>query len=248
MRNIALTILLVFFTCQVIAQKQSITQAVYDDWRTLQSPSITKSGSYISYKKEPQKNDPNIVIYNSEKGTEHVIENADKVSIDFAENFAFIRIKPQQDTIRKLKIKEVKKENFPHDTLRILNLRKNIITELPHLKSYYCPDKGGEWVSIHFEKIPESIDTTAKDTTEKEKKKPKKKKDNSIPECTSFMALNVAGNDTIRINAVSDFAMDRHGNHILVAGNTGDSLVFSFLIHINTTLGNTTRCLKKREL
>jgi acetyl esterase/lipase len=236
MRNLLITFLLVFLVYHSNAQKQSLTQEVYNDWKTLQSPSITKSGSYITYKSQPQKNDPAIVIYNCERESKQVFNNGDKVSIDFEENFAFIRIKPQQDTIRNLKIKEVKKENFPHDTLKILEIREGIITALPHLKSYYCPDKGGEWISIHFEKIPETIDTTAKDTTKKEKKKPKKKKDKSIPECTSFMALNVAGNDTIRINAVSDFAMDRYGNHILVAGNTGDSLVFSYLIHINTTL------------
>jgi len=235
MRNLILTFLLVFLACQTNAQKQSLTQEVYNDWKTIQAPSITNSGSFISYKIQPQKNDPSIVIYDLEKGTKQVFERGDKVTIDYAENYAFFRIKPQQDSIRELKIKEVKKEKFPHDTLRILNLKESIITDIPHLKSYYCPDKGGEWISIHFEKIPDAIDTTATDSTNKEKKKPKKKKDKSIPECTSFMALNAGNKDTISINAVSDFAMDRFGKNILLAGNTGDSLVISYLIHINTS-------------
>lgn len=232
----------------VFSQKKELSQEVYEDWNTVRSPKISLSGEYVSYKISPQKNDPTIVIYNSIKEDEIQVKNGSAISIDFAERFAFIRVKANKDTIRKLKVDEVKKDKFPHDTLRIINLKNKYITDLPHLKSYYCPDKGGEWIAIHFKEIPVPEDTTAVDSThtEKEKPKKKKKKDKSIPECTTFIALNASNSDTISIEKVSDYAMDRYGKHIITTGNTGDSITRSFVI-LTSTNKNTSDTIFHKE-
>ena len=214
--------------------KNPLSQDNYTQWNYLSDKKVSHTGNIISYQINTPENNSEIIIQKTNGDLVYRQERGEKISVNYDETFSFIVVTPDKDTIKELKRKDVKKEDLPHDSLFILNLKTKSISKHPHIKSFYCPDKGGEWISIHFEEIPAIPDTLTNDTINAEAKPKKKpKRDKSIPKCTTFLALNPLSSDSIMIDNASDYAMDRYGNRIVTTGNTGDSIVTSFIISID---------------
>ncbi|MDD3011514.1 MAG: prolyl oligopeptidase family serine peptidase [Bacteroidales bacterium] len=217
-----------------LAQKKPLSQAVYSSWNALQDREISPSGDFITFRMNPLHQDPTFFIYPTKAEKSVTIHRGNTLDINFNESYAFIRIKPGMDTIRELKRAKHKKEEMPHDTLAILSLKNNNISYIAHLKSYYCPDKGGHWIALHLEDIPTVTDTTKTDTLKYrggEKGKKPNKKEEEDP-CTKFMVFSPEKSDTLTFDRISDYAMDTYGKSVVVAGYTEDSLAISYIIRI----------------
>lgn len=234
-------------------QKQPLSQDVYSTWNNIKNPILSHSGAYIMYEKVSYNNTHNLLLHNTinrekqnfPRGHQAVFSNNDK--------YLIYQLTASKDTIHSLKKAETKKEDFPKDTLVIVDLKDQTTRQFPFLKDYSYPDKGNDWIAIHFHEIPEEQDTTAKsDTTNIKKNKPsrkdKKKKDKNRPKCTNFLAFNILNNNSIFINDVSDYSINEYGNAIILNGNSGDSTIQSFIIWVDLKSATADTVFKKEGI
>ena len=170
----------------VFGQKKTIQPEDYFKWNTIDSYQIGHTGKIIVYELSKLRNDGMLVIYNKETGTKDTIHRATKAKINSEENFVVFKIVPEYDTIRKLKIKKVKKSKYPKDTLGIYLVKEDSLIKVPKLKSFYLPEFG-EWMAYilddNKEIIPDGLSKKQWDKIKAKKEKIRKK--NKEPEVKS---------------------------------------------------------------
>lgn len=162
----------------VFGQKKNIQPEDYFKWNTIDRYTIGNNGKIIVYEIAKLRNDGILVIYNKETGSRDTIPRGTRARINSEENFVVFKIKPEYDTIRKMKINKVKKSKMPKDSLGIFLVESDSVIKIPKLKSFYLPDEG-EWLAYkldHNKKIK---------VPGKKKKKKKKKKEKDAFEITS---------------------------------------------------------------
>jgi dipeptidyl aminopeptidase/acylaminoacyl peptidase len=156
----------------VIAQeKKALT---FDDilkWNRITEKTISNNGELVAYKLEPWKGDPVLTLADQNGST--IITHTGGTDLQITENSKYLiaRVKPLEDTIRQLKLKETKKENMPEDELLIYNVEtgKKEITE--KLKNFKVPEKWSGWIA--YQTISECEKDTARENKETKKESAK---------------------------------------------------------------------------
>ncbi|MGB9696297.1 MAG: alpha/beta hydrolase family protein [Ignavibacteria bacterium] len=153
------TILLLLFLCfypllSNAQDKKVLDHSVYDSWKKLENPVISPDGKWISYEINPQKGDGCLYIKNSEGVLLDSVPRGYKSIFSTNANYIVLQIKPSENTLRELKLKKRKKEQFPLDSLMILTLlsdKKNLY-KFANLSSYKLPPSNSNWIGILTDK------------------------------------------------------------------------------------------------
>jgi dipeptidyl aminopeptidase/acylaminoacyl peptidase len=227
--------LLILFTFCAFGQNKVLDHTVYNDWKSLKNASISSNGKYISFQVDPHRGD-GLLHWMSTKGDQKdSISRGQNAKFSHKENVLIFSIDPGYDTIRQLKLDEVKKEKMVKDTLGVFYLEQDSLVKIPNLIDFKLPQKG-PFLAYRIE---------ADSIKRKEVKEPKKrfrlfrkrkkhveqpKKISSKGE--SLFILNLANNKQIELDHVVEYAFDESGRFLSFVQHKTIDKKDSFNIHL----------------
>ena len=228
-KSILLFILATILFIGVSAQdKIPLDHSVYDDWKSIRNYSISNDGSLVTYEINPQEGDGKLFLFNTENRNYDSLQRGYKAKLSSNSNMLFFSIKPQFDTVRAAKLKKVKKDKLPSDSLGIWIVGSDEIVKFPNLKSTNIPEEKSDWIAFSMKENPSAKkDTLTSDSTEvKKKPKSKKKKKGNL-----LVIMNPVTGDSVSFKNVTKYALSKNGDlcaFISVAGDSIDSVLVAY--------------------
>jgi dienelactone hydrolase len=208
--------------------KKPLSENDYAIWNTIGNEKISYSGQLVVYEVNPQKGDGMLIIRNL-SGHADTIPRGKKPEIGTNDDFVVFSISQPEDTIRKAKIKKVKKEDMPQDSLGILVLKNQILYKYSKLKSFSIPEENAGMIA--FTVAPEGKKDTAKNA--RKTKQIKQPGDNLI-------LFSLKTNDTTVFRNVTEFLWPRKGGSLFFVQQRKDSsTTWSFLKKFDVSKGIT---------
>lgn len=166
-------ILLFFFLFQnVDAQenKRSLGHQDYDAWETIKSKQISNDGKWVSLEISLQDGDGRLeLIEGSSKKKKASFPRLSHAVFSSDSDWMIGLIQPEKDSIRKLKLDKVKKEDFPKDSLLLLELKSGEKTKIPDIIGFKLPKKEKRWFAYH-QSMMAALDSSAHKLESKEEK------------------------------------------------------------------------------
>lgn len=123
-------------TNTLFAQKKPIDHSVYDQWKSIQSPNVSKSGKFISYQIEPQEGDGLLQLKGVDNSLIISAPRAKGGKLTKSESHLIATIKPFFEESRQAKIKKKKADAMPKDTLLIVDIASRAEEKIPGVKSH----------------------------------------------------------------------------------------------------------------
>lgn len=220
MKKTSLLLFLLVSTLVHGQDKKKLDHTVYDSWNSISDVKQSKSGSIVTYEINPLTGDGDLHIEALNLEKEKAFNRGKNASINYNENFVVFLIKPEADTIRQLKLDEVKESKHPKDTLAIYWPESDSLFTVPRVKSFQLAEEG-DWVAYL------SQDDERPDCPEKKKCRLFKKKNPCVKGKTSGTTLhliNPANSSEITIDRVVDYKINKTGEFLIyTVSDKGDS-------------------------
>jgi dipeptidyl aminopeptidase/acylaminoacyl peptidase len=137
-------------------------------WRSIEKPKISNDGRWVLHVERPTEGDHELKIYDSQAGKAYTVARGEQAAFSADSRFAAFIIKPQRDSILKLRRKKTKKEDLTKDSLGIYDLERMQLTKIPAVKSFRLPEKWNNWLVYHLEPAKVSPKDTAAAKLKKE--------------------------------------------------------------------------------
>ncbi|HRT89858.1 MAG TPA: prolyl oligopeptidase family serine peptidase [Bacteroidales bacterium] len=141
--------LLVF---QSAAQKVPLNHEVYDSWKAISSPEISDDGKWILYEVNPQQGDGWLFLYNSASKQKDSVFCGFQASIAPDSRYFAYFIKPTYAETRSAKVKKLKDDQLPKNSLEIRLPEGRVIRNAERVKSFSVPESGSYWMAYLLEK------------------------------------------------------------------------------------------------
>lgn len=148
----------IFLFCSLVfalwthAQKKPLDHTVYDSWQRIGERIISNDGAWIVYTVEPQEGDNELFIQSVDGEYKQSIPRGYNAVITEDSRYLIFKIKPPFKETREARIKKKKQDDFPKDSLAIVELGKTGIWRTSRVKGYKTPQKGSGWVAYQLEK------------------------------------------------------------------------------------------------
>ncbi len=188
-----------FLSLTVFAQKKPLDHSVYDNWKSLRSISISNDGRFVNAIISPQEGDSTLYIRDLKNNKELKINRINKYTLSPDGRFTVGLLKAPFADIREAKIKKKKADDFPKDSLVIVDNAALSVYKIADVKSYATPTELA--AHIAYKK------TEPKDTVKNKSAKPK--------ELLIIRNLNTQTEDTVK-NAKA-FAFSKYGDSLVVS-------------------------------
>jgi len=180
-------------------QKKPLDHSVYDAWKNVGALSMSEDGKYASYLVQEQEGDRYAEVLNLETLKKQRIERASQPKLTPDGKFLIATINPFFRETKEAKLKKLKKDQMPKDTLGIYNCVTGELKKIPFLKSVKIGKLGKTHIAFQCD-IP--ADTTGG------KKPDKKEKDQG----EDLMVYHLATGSTDTLPAVSDYNFSTGGD------------------------------------
>lgn len=219
MKKLIAFVLLIYLTPALFSQenKKALT---FDDilqWNRITQKIISNDGSFIVYKTEPWKGDPQINILTKTGKKLKTINCGASAEITADSKFVIVTINPGEEEIRQLKFKKTKKEDMPENKLGVYQLKNSVLDTISNLKSFQLPKKWNGWLA--YQTKSEIIkDTTIKEANQKTKDE---SNDNGYP----LKLRNLTTGETTQFPYVTDYIFAKEKQRIAFI-STGDDKNF----------------------
>ena len=233
-----LAVLSMLFLGLVAQDKIPLNHSVYDDWKSVSNYSISNNGNWVSYVINPQEGDGFLYLFDASKKKYDSINRGYKSKLSSNSNMLLFSIKPQFDTVRAAKLKKVKKDKLPKDSLGIWITSTGKVLKFANFKSIKIPKYDTDWLAFLLEESATKKDTLIADTinnTEEEdipKVKPKKKKNKKKGDV--LVIMNPVTGDSVSYKNVTKYAMSENGELCAFVSVTGDSIDSVNIAYFNT--------------
>lgn len=243
------TLLFVMIASNLISQntKKLLSHSDYDNWKSIEKSLISDDGKWVSYERNPQKGDGWLFILCPDKNFIDSIPRGCNAKFSPNSDFIVFKIEPQEDTLRKAKLKKKKGDDLPKDTLAIYVFKKDTLIKFGRVKSFSVPEKEQSLIAFLYEKNidkPKKDSTsTKKDTTNinndtlktvvKTSKKDKAKKKKKA-EGTEFVIYNPLTNENFKYENITDYDISKNGNLICYLSLKSDSIDSATVYTFNT--------------
>lgn len=190
------------------AQKKPINHTVYDNWQSIAAPEISGSGNLIFYTIQPQQGNATAVLRISNNNSMVELPRAADLKINASEHFLIARIKPTYEQTRDAKIKKLKEDKMPKDSLLIFNIKNNSSITFPHIKSIQTAPTLKDYIAFQTESS--NIDTLHLDHPDNEKGKTTTQKNKSV-----LHLLNLETGDTLNFHDVEKYYLADDEKHLI---------------------------------
>jgi len=202
-----------------ITSKKTLSHSDYNGWKKLEHPAISANGKWVSYEVNPQKGDGYLYLINTLNVKKDSVARGYDAKFSPNSDFLIFKIKPQEDTTRNAKLKKVKKEKFPKDSVAIWVLKTDSIFKFPSLKSFILAEENVSCYAFLSEKkeISDSSsskyinDSTSVNTVKINKPKKKKSKYNEV-EVFDLTFGNLSTNHHFYSVEVTECVFSKSGN------------------------------------
>src|SRR6266496_3215217 len=119
----------------LLAQKKPLDHSVYDSWQSIGERMISNDGQWVVYTINPQEGDNQLVIQSSDAKYKKTILRGYNAKITEDSRFVIFKIKPFYKDTRDARIKKKKQDDFPKDSLAIVELGRDSIWKQPGVRS-----------------------------------------------------------------------------------------------------------------
>lgn len=154
-RSLLLFCTLFFSFCFLLAQKKPLDHTVYDSWQSIGERMISNDGKWVVYTVTPQEGDADLFIQSSDgKNYKKQIARGYNAVITEDSRYVVFRIKPLFKDTRDARIKKKRPDEFPKDSIGIIELGKDSLIKVAKVRSYKTPQKASGWMAYHKEKDP----------------------------------------------------------------------------------------------
>ena len=134
------------------SQKKPLDHSVYNSWQSIGEKMISNDGKWVVYTVDVQEGDNQLVIQSSDAKYKKEIPRGYSALITEDSRFVIFKIKPFFSDTKEAKIKKKKADDFPKDSLAIVELGKEEIWKTPRIKGFRTPQKAAGWVAYLAEK------------------------------------------------------------------------------------------------
>ncbi|WP_339921802.1 prolyl oligopeptidase family serine peptidase [uncultured Cyclobacterium sp.] len=192
--------------------KPSLSHQDYDHWENMANKQISNDGKWVAMEIALQDGDGRVVLIELQKIKKEItIPRATKVA--FSENSRWLigLIQPARDSIRQLKLRKVEKENFPEDSLLLIDLKTDEKIKIPGVGGYKLPEKVKNWYAYQ---LPSKVD---KDTSAIETETVNSKDQPFVLNIKSFI-----GDKSYSYERVLDYGFSDDGNSVYLVSVTED--------------------------
>jgi dienelactone hydrolase len=239
MKRLFLFLILASISHPLLAQKKAMDHDVYDGWQSLGQTRISDDGNWFLYVLTPQEGDNRLIITERLTNKTDTLHRVSRVAWSSDASYAAFFISPFYAQTREARIKKVKREDMPKDTLGIYSLTSRSLEKIADVKSFKMPEKGSGWIAYLKEKEkpapkdttrtngansrrPSDLDDTQYDeeiavTTAKGKAK--------RGEGTTLILRNLKTSEERSYLFVSDYDFDETGTVLAIASVGNDSTV-----------------------
>lgn len=159
------TIILIF-SSRAFAQNQVITIEDMAGWEYIGDHDLSHSGEYLSYVVKKENDDPKACIYQASTEKTLCFDRSDKVRFSQNERWAIMTTVPAMAHLDSLKRRDVKKDDLPPDTMKILDLQTMEVTSIPDVSKTVMLDSMPDILIYQLGSLPKNEE----DTTEQEVK------------------------------------------------------------------------------
>lgn len=194
--------------------KKPLDHSVYPIWKSLSGQAVSNNGHWASFEINPGRGDGNLYLVNLQTKGKEIYPRGKGLVFSHESKFAAFRVTPEFNKVRALKVAKKKAEDLPKDTLYIKNFSDNSVTKYGNIKSFRIPEKGGEWLAVHFDK-----EAPAKPDTSKAKVKSKVKK-----EGTKLFIVNPVTKKEYKFENVAEYSVSKNGTLFTFISQVKDSL------------------------
>jgi dipeptidyl aminopeptidase/acylaminoacyl peptidase len=226
-----------FSSAMAQVPKKPIDFTLYDSWKSLSAQKISDDGKWLTWTVNSIAGDGQLHLRVwGEPSDRMILTRANQPDFSPNSDFLIFKIVPAADTIRKAKIKKVKAEKMPKDTLGIYLLSSGQMITYPRVKSFKIAEEKSSWIAFQQEEIAVEAKNDKQDSTQVEKKevKPKKK-----PELNglSLVVVNPITRDSQNFPMVTEYAFSKHGKWLYMVSIKEDSLKTSTVRVFDTGTG-----------
>ncbi|HNW48980.1 MAG TPA: prolyl oligopeptidase family serine peptidase [Bacteroidales bacterium] len=204
MKKILLSAIFMALTITSFGQKKPLDHSVYDNWKSVNGFSMAEDGKFTMFSVNAQEGDGYLVIHNILTGEQKSIPRASSQKFTADGKFIAVVIKPKFDETKAAKIKKVKPDMMPKDSLGIYNTLTKDLKKFPFLKGY----KMGKYAKDFL-----AFQTTPPADTAKSKKPVKKDKD----EGSDLILYQFSTSKLDTLKFVSDYDFSKGGDTLFFA-------------------------------
>ena len=207
-------IIFLFLAFNVAAQqtKRSLSHQDYDSWESISNKKFSKNGEWVAIEISLQDGDGRLQLSNTSGNKQKIIvSRASQTSFSEKSQWLLGLISPEKDSLRQLKLRKVDKEDFPKDSLLLVNLKSGEKTKVPEVSGVKVPKKVKTWYAYHTSVKIE------KDTSSNEVKK-SKAEDKSF----NLTVNNFADEKSFMFEKVLDYGFSDDGQKMFLV-KVGDT-------------------------
>ena len=116
-------LLLIFIPSILFAQKSNKKALSHEElvtWKTIKSTEITDDGKFVIYTTKAEELDGELHVYNTETKRKYSFPRGTNPNVSHDGKFIAFKIKPYRDSIKAMKLRDVKKDDMPKDTFCLL--------------------------------------------------------------------------------------------------------------------------------
>lgn len=198
------------------AAKKPITHDVYDGWRSIQNPTLSRDGTWLVYVLAPQDGDGELVARNLKNGHERRASRGVRPQISADARFVAFAVAPLKADVDKAKKAKKKPDEMPKSGLGLLDLSSGFVTTVERVKRFSLPEKGaGRFVAYLMEPVADAKKPVAvASPDDKKDDKPARKKE---PGTELVLRDLVSGAPPVTLPEVADFAWNKDGTVLAYA-------------------------------
>jgi len=199
------------------AQKKQLDHTVYDRWERIGEKLISPNGEWAVYTVEPQEGDGTLFVQSLNTKEAQAFPRGAVPQFSFSGRYLVFKVKPFYTQIREARIKKKKPEEFPKDSLVIVEVGKGEVKRIPMVKSFKMPAEEDGLLVVHQESVEKSTEA------------------NETPAPLVIVNLNLGTETTIQ--RVTEYEVAQKGGSVIAeqARNQKDSLTKTLLLLINAT-------------
>ncbi|MFZ9387523.1 MAG: hypothetical protein ACO25B_06550 [Chitinophagaceae bacterium] len=151
----AILFLFLFGICiQSSAQKKPLDPTAFDSWQRISESLISPDGHWVVYSVVPQEGDNELFIRSGDGSFSRTIQRGYNAMITDDSRFLVCRIRPLFRDTREARLKKKKPDEFPKDSLAVIELGKDEIWKRPMVRNFKMPGNPGNWLAYQLEKGP----------------------------------------------------------------------------------------------
>jgi len=207
-------------------QDRVIDHTAFNDWKSLSSAQLSRSGEFLTYEIKPHRGDGYLYLVNTKTLQKDSFYRAKSAQFSFESDYLVFTLIPSFDTLRTCELEKIDKKKWPKDSIVVVNLVTKEETKFGNLKSHALGSENN-WLTLLSNDNAKSEEK--KDKKKKKKKKGKKEEKESKSDGTELTIWNPINKVKHTLKDVTSFELSKSGKSASYITHRDDSSTFNVL-------------------